>query len=166
MPKFPHYQQLDSMNCGPTCLRMIAKYYGKTYSLQYLRSRFYITREGMSMLGISEAAENIGFRTRGLPPQLGILTGSIISMIFPFLMQSIVDYGIANSYLALVELPGKLVLGELQEAYNRFYRNWNDYKDYVENDFLSQKIDLLRRQMKKQQQYCELSLQQEEILKI
>ena len=65
MPKFPHYKQLDSMDCGPTCLRMIAKYYGKTYSLQYLRSRFYITREGVSMLGISEAAENVGFRTKG-----------------------------------------------------------------------------------------------------
>lgn len=65
MPKFPHYKQLDAMDCGPTCLRMVAKYYGKSYSLQYLRSQSYITREGVSMLGISEAAENIGFRTRG-----------------------------------------------------------------------------------------------------
>lgn len=53
------------MDCGPTCLRMVAKYYGKTYSLQYLRSLSYITREGVSMLGISEAAESIGFRTKG-----------------------------------------------------------------------------------------------------
>ena len=53
------------MDCGPTCLRMVAKYYGKTYSLQYLRSRSYITREGVSMLGISDAAESIGFRTNG-----------------------------------------------------------------------------------------------------
>lgn len=65
MPKFPHYSQLDAMDCGPTCLRMVAKYYGKSYSLQYLRSNSYITREGVSMLGISEAAENIGFRTKG-----------------------------------------------------------------------------------------------------
>lgn len=65
MSKFPHYKQLDAMDCGPTCLRMVAKYYGKSYSLQYLRGRSYITREGVSMLGISEAAENIGFRTKG-----------------------------------------------------------------------------------------------------
>ena len=65
MPKFPHYTQLDAMDCGPTCLRMVAKYYGKSYSLQYLRSRSYLTREGVSMLGISEAAEHIGFRTKG-----------------------------------------------------------------------------------------------------
>jgi ATP-binding cassette subfamily B protein len=53
------------MDCGPTCLRMVAKFYGKTYSLQYLRSLSYITREGVSMLGISDAAESIGFRTKG-----------------------------------------------------------------------------------------------------
>jgi ATP-binding cassette subfamily B protein len=65
MVKFPHYKQLDAMDCGPTCLRIVAKYYGKTFSLQYLRSRSYITREGVSMLGISDAAESIGFRTKG-----------------------------------------------------------------------------------------------------
>ena len=65
MPRFPHYTQLDSMDCGPSCLRMIAKYFGKSYSLHYIRSHSYITREGVSMLGISEAAENIGFRTKG-----------------------------------------------------------------------------------------------------
>ena len=61
--KFPHYRQLDSMDCGPTCLRMIARYYGRAYSLQTLRERSFITREGVSMLGISDAAESIGFRT-------------------------------------------------------------------------------------------------------
>ena len=65
MPRFIHYKQLDAMDCGPTCLRMVAKYYGKTYSLQYLRSRSHLTREGVSMLGISDAAESIGFRTKG-----------------------------------------------------------------------------------------------------
>ena len=63
--KFEVYKQLDSMDCGPSCLRMIAKYYGKSYNLQSLRTRSFITRSGVSMLGISEAAESIGFRTRG-----------------------------------------------------------------------------------------------------
>lgn len=64
--RFPYYPQYDSMDCGPSCLRMIAKYYGKTYSLQTLRERCSITREGVSMLGISDAAEAIGFRTIGV----------------------------------------------------------------------------------------------------
>ena len=63
---FPHYRQLDAMDCGPTCLRMIAKYYGRNYTLQTLREKSFITREGVSMLGISEAAESIGFRTTGV----------------------------------------------------------------------------------------------------
>ena len=62
---FPIYKQLDSMDCGPSCLRMVAKHYGKSYSLQSLRSKSFITRSGVSMLGISDAAESIGFRTRG-----------------------------------------------------------------------------------------------------
>ena len=63
---FPHFHQLDAADCGPTCLRMIAKYYGRTYAIQYLREHAYITREGVSMLGISDAAEQIGFRTMGV----------------------------------------------------------------------------------------------------
>jgi len=54
------------MDCGPACLRMIAKYYGKTYSLQSLRDHCYITREGVSLLGISDAAESIGMRSMGV----------------------------------------------------------------------------------------------------
>ena len=63
MAKFPFYKQLDAMDCGPTCLRMIAKHYGKHYSLQHLRERSHIDREGVSLLGISDAAENIGLHT-------------------------------------------------------------------------------------------------------
>lgn len=66
MSSFPHYRQLDAMDCGPTCLRMIAKHYGKEYSLETLRQRSFITREGVSMLGISDAAESIGFKTMGV----------------------------------------------------------------------------------------------------
>lgn len=43
---FPTYIQLDATDCGPTCLRMIAKYYGKHYSLETLRQHSFITREG------------------------------------------------------------------------------------------------------------------------
>lgn len=53
------------MDCGPTCLQMISKYYGKSYSLSTLRDKSFLTREGVSLLGISQAAENIGFHTLG-----------------------------------------------------------------------------------------------------
>ena len=60
---FPHFQQHDAMDCGPTCLRMVAKHYGRGLSIQKLREATQIGKEGVSLLGISEAAESIGFKT-------------------------------------------------------------------------------------------------------
>ena len=63
MRLFPVYMQPDSMDCGPTCLRMIAKYYGRSISLEKLRSFSETTRLGSSLQTLSNAAERIGFRT-------------------------------------------------------------------------------------------------------
>lgn len=63
MKSFPFFKQFDTMDCGPTCLRMIAKHFGKNYSLQTLREKSGINKEGVSMAGIGMAAEQIGFRT-------------------------------------------------------------------------------------------------------
>lgn len=63
---FPFERQADAMDCGPACLQMIARFHGKKFSLPDLRERSYITREGVSFLGISEAAESIGLRTLGV----------------------------------------------------------------------------------------------------
>ena len=60
---YKYYRQLDYMDCGPTCLKMVAAHYGREYSMDFLRANAYITRQGVSMLGISEAAEKIGFKT-------------------------------------------------------------------------------------------------------
>ncbi|TGE22490.1 peptidase domain-containing ABC transporter [Hymenobacter aquaticus] len=60
---FPFYKQFDREDCGPTCLRMIAKFYGKAYSPEFLKEKASITREGVSLAGISEAAEAIGMHT-------------------------------------------------------------------------------------------------------
>lgn len=65
MKDFPFYKQLGQMDCGPTCLRMVAKHYGKNFSLQKLRDISGINKEGVSLFGISEVAEKIGFRTVG-----------------------------------------------------------------------------------------------------
>ncbi len=64
--QFPYYKQLDAMDCGPTCLKIIAQYYGRNYSIKTLRDKCHITREGVSLLGISDAAELIGFRSTGV----------------------------------------------------------------------------------------------------
>ena len=75
--KFPYYRQLNAMDCGPTCLRMVAKFYGKYYRTNGIRNTAGFGKEGVSLLGIAEAAEQIGFRTRGVqftPPFLLMVT--------------------------------------------------------------------------------------------
>src|SRR5690349_390120 len=64
--RFRFYKQLNAMDCGPTCLRMVAGYYGRHYNIDGLRQSAGYSKEGVSLLGVSEAAEKIGFHTRGV----------------------------------------------------------------------------------------------------
>jgi len=63
---FPFYKQHDTMDCGPACLKMVSRFYNKNFSVSRLRTAAHITREGVSMLGISDAAESVGFKTMGV----------------------------------------------------------------------------------------------------
>lgn len=63
---FPHYTQADAKDCGATCLKIIAKHYGRTLNIQTLRELSETTREGSNLLSLSEGAEQIGFRTLGV----------------------------------------------------------------------------------------------------
>ena len=60
---FKFIPQHDKMDCGPSCLAMVSNYFGKNYSLQFFRENSFITREGVSLLGISEAANKVGLKT-------------------------------------------------------------------------------------------------------
>lgn len=64
--KFPFYKQPDSRDCGPTCLRIVAKYYGKLITLQEIRNLSETTRIGSNLLKLSDAAESIGFKSLGV----------------------------------------------------------------------------------------------------
>lgn len=63
--RYPFYKQLDSMSCGPACLKMISKFYGKSLSLESLVNGSYTSVIGSSLLSLSDMAESIGFRTKG-----------------------------------------------------------------------------------------------------
>lgn len=54
------------MDCGPACLRMVSNYYGKKCSAEEIRQKCYSSREGVSLLSISDAAESMGFRALGV----------------------------------------------------------------------------------------------------
>ena len=71
---FPHEYQMDAKDCGPACLKIIAKY----YSLQYLRDLCGITREGVSLLDISYAADKIGLRSISVKVTIDDLVARIV----------------------------------------------------------------------------------------
>ena len=66
LKSFPFYKQADSKDCGPTCLKIISRYYGKVLNIQTLRNLSETTREGSNLLYLSDAAEKIGFRSLGV----------------------------------------------------------------------------------------------------
>jgi ATP-binding cassette, subfamily B, bacterial len=74
---FPFVRQPDTMDCGPACLKMVAGFYKRNISLETLRKKCYITREGVSFLGLSEAADAIGFRTLGVKIPFSKLTENV-----------------------------------------------------------------------------------------
>jgi len=53
------------MDCGPACLRMVAKYHGRSVSLDWLRNKSQYGKNGVSLLGLADAAESIGFKSVG-----------------------------------------------------------------------------------------------------
>jgi ABC-type bacteriocin/lantibiotic exporter with double-glycine peptidase domain len=61
--RFPISYQFDTMDCGPSCLEMIARYHGRKVSKQLVRSLCQQDRQGTSLAGIARAAEKLGFRT-------------------------------------------------------------------------------------------------------
>jgi bacteriocin-processing peptidase. Cysteine peptidase. MEROPS family C39 len=61
---FPNDKQYDAADCGAACLKNISRYYGKIYSLQTFRELSHVTREGVSLLGVDEAAAAAGFITK------------------------------------------------------------------------------------------------------
>lgn len=74
---FPFYKQPDAKDCGPTCLRIVSKFYGKTIPLQDIRNLSETTREGSSLLGLSDAAENLGFRSLGVQVDFNTLVEEV-----------------------------------------------------------------------------------------
>lgn len=122
LKKFPHEFQMDAKDCGPACLKIIAKYYGKYYSLQYLRDKCGITREGVSFLDISYAAQQIGMRTVSVKATIDELINTVV---LPCIIHwdnnhFIVVYKV-SPHKIYVSDPAK---GLLSYSHEEFIRKW------------------------------------------
>lgn len=119
MGKLPFYNQYDAMDCGPTCIRMISKYYGKNISIETLRQFSDIGREGVSLLGLSMAAEKVGFRATGVSISISQLKNDINLPCILFWNQShfVVLYKVKKRTFVIAD-PAKelLVISETELA--------------------------------------------------
>lgn len=127
---FPFYKQLNAMDCGPTCLRMIAKFYGKRIDGVKLRQQTGFGKEGVSLLGISDAAEFIGFRSRGvLIPLSSILSATPLPCILHWGQNHFVvmppQKFRKNGVITIID-PAR---GKIQYARQEFIQQWCSSKD-------------------------------------
>ena len=126
--RFPSFRQLDKMDCGPTCLRMVAAFYGRNYSLQFLREHSYLDREGVSMRGIVEAAERIGLRTLAVKIPFSSETAEEADL-YQAPLPAIVHWK-QNHFVVLYKLGKKYAwiadpaIGKRKIGLAEFKRNW------------------------------------------
>ncbi len=119
---FPFVKQPDAMDCGPACLKMVAAFYKKSFSLESIRKKCFITREGVSFLGLSEAADSLGFRTIGVKIAFEMLTENVPLPCIVHWKQRhfIVVYKIKNDKIWAADPAVGLVKYDRDE----FTRNW------------------------------------------
>lgn len=135
MNKFPFIKQADFKDCGPTCLKIVAKHYGKIINIQTLRILIETTREGSNLLNLSNAAEGIGFRT--LPVKIDLKT--LVDVPLPCILHwnknhSVVLYKIPQSnkyYFSSIFQKKKEVYyisdpahGLIEYSKDEFLKNW------------------------------------------
>src|SRR5882757_6569204 len=122
MAKFPSYHQFDEMDCGPTCLRIITRYYGKSYSMEYIRSKSFASRVGVSLLGLSEASEALGMRSLSITVNFDVLKKEAPLPCIAYWRQRhfIVIYRITNRYVYVSD-PA---FGLLKYPHQKFLDGW------------------------------------------
>jgi len=119
---FPFVKQPDAMDCGPACLKMVAAYYKRILPLETIRRKCFITREGVSFLGLSEGADSLGFRTLGVRIPFDMLAGSVPMPCIVHWRQKhfIVVYKIKNDQVWVADPAAGLVKYTREE----FQKNW------------------------------------------
>jgi ATP-binding cassette subfamily B protein len=119
---FPFVKQPDAMDCGPACLKMVAGFYKIDFSLELLRKKCYITREGVSFLGLSQAADTLGFRTIGVKITFRLLNENVPLPCIVHWRQKhfIVVYKIKNNKVWAAD-PA---IGLVKYSQEEFLRNW------------------------------------------
>lgn len=127
--KFPFYRQLDYRDCGPTCLRMVAKYHGQNFSRESLREKTGVTKQGVTMAGIADAAEDIEMRTLGMRVNLESLVNEVPTpFIIPWRQKHFVVVYKTSKSKVFVADPAQ---GLLEYSHKSFLDAWTTSSDSI-----------------------------------
>jgi ATP-binding cassette, subfamily B, bacterial len=125
--RFPFYRQHDSNDCGPACLRIIIRYYGKGISIQKLRILCQTNRLGTNLLGISEAAESLGLKSH--PVQLDtdtlITKVNLPTLLFWDQKHFVVLYKVRKNKIFIAD-PAKGLISLSKEEFKKHWQNKDD----------------------------------------
>jgi ATP-binding cassette, subfamily B, bacterial len=131
--KYPFFYQLESMDCGPSCLRMIAEYYGQKYTLNYLRTICFVSKTGISMQGLVHGAKTIGFNTIAIKiPFEGTAQNQNSLMDIPL---PAIAFWASNHFVVIYEINKKSIVigdsaqGRIKLSHERFRNNWLTHSD-------------------------------------
>lgn len=121
MSIFPFYQQQDAMDCGPTCIRMIAKHYGKSIGINRLKTRSEYNKDGVSILGITKASESIGLKSLAVNTLLSELVEAPLPCILHWNQNHfVVLYKVKKNKFTIGD-PAKGILGLSKQE---FLQSW------------------------------------------
>lgn len=122
MKSFPVIYQHDSMQCGIACLQMVCQYYGRTYSMEAVSNFCHATTEGVSMLGISEASENLGIESVSAKVSVEKLTKAPMPCILHWSQSHfVVLYRVKKGREFYIADPAK---GLVNYSIDEFCRHW------------------------------------------
>ena len=130
--KFPYFRQLDYRDCGPTCLRMVAKHYGKSFSREFLRENASITKTGVTMAGIAEAAEAIEMRTLGMRISLeSLVSEAPTPFVVPWRQKHFVVVYKTSKTKIFVADPAQGLLEYTHEDFKKAWTNTTDETGFI-----------------------------------
>ena len=128
--RFPHYHQPDAKDCGPTCLKIVSKHFGRDLNLSFIRQVSETNRGGSSLLGLSYAAEELGIKSLGVKINLEKLNKAPLPCILHWNKNHyVVLYKIKNNEY-FVSDPAH---GLLKYSEKEFLNNWVGNKDNNRN---------------------------------
>ncbi len=124
--KIKLFLQQDKMDCGPTCLRMLAAHYGRNFNLQKLRNLAELSKEGVSLLGIADAAERIGFRATGVKINITQIKEAVLPIILHWGQNHFVVLFKINRNKYTIADPAKGIINYTEKEFSEY---WYSFKN-------------------------------------